>query len=315
MKKLWVAEAKGRHGITLYFDRKDDLWKSLSFEPNHEHNTQTEEGLKLALEQYKCGQPVEAKMISGGYFPRIWRGSMTPPPHKLGAAATGQWVSNVRTTRMLYSKLGPLFAAIEPNADQDATYGLLQREILILACTEVESAWKTVLVQNNALPKGKYWNTQDYVRLLPTMRLDEWAVSLSSHHAYRVISPFSSWDPASPTSSLPWYDAYNAVKHGREDHLERATFGHAVDAVAAAFVMTVAQFGHAHLASYQTESEEAASNMHFHPDEFTIEREPYWQGIQCYLPPSNLGIERGEWLGYKEWTSVHCPELDDRSVP
>ena len=97
------------------------------------------------------------------------------------------------------------------------------------------------------------------------------------------------------------------MKHGREENLRKATFGATVDAVAAAFVMTMAQFGPHHLATDRN-----GDATHFHPDEFSIESKPRWKGTECYIPPTNMGIERGVWLGHERWERACCPELKDR---
>lgn len=315
MKQIWVAECE--EGV-VFVEKTDTLFKVLEFGDVNDGDFEDEnvkqlEQLQDTLAYYGCGTAVETPMRSGEFFPRIWRGNLTPSPRQLGTIDTAHWVSTVRATRMLYSRLGALFAAIEPHQMQDQTYGLLQREILILACTEVESAWRTILEQNNATPKGGKpgrWSTSDYVRLLKPMRLDEWSVSLSSHHAYRHTAPFKEWDAANPTKSLLWYDAYNAVKHGREENLRQATYGATIDSVAAAFIMTVAQFGLGHLATSKD-----GENMHFHPDEFTIERQPRWDGTERYIPPTNMGIERGAWIGHERWERTWCPALDQNAKP
>ena len=195
MKQIWVAECD--EGM-LFLEKSDTFLKVLEFgdvndgDIDHE-NLKLLEQLQDTLDVYGCGPAVQTPMRSGEFYPRIWRGGRTPSPRELSPADTANLVSTVRATRMLYSKLGPLFAAVEPHEMQDLTYGLLQREIMILACTEVESAWRTVLEQSNASPRsGKpgRWSTNDYVRLLGPMRLAEWKVSLSAHHAYREIRRF-----------------------------------------------------------------------------------------------------------------------------
>ena len=57
------------------------------------------------------------------------------------------------------------------------------------------------------------------------------------------FTPFYSWDQSQATKSLPWYDAYNAVKHHREERFKLANLGHLIDAAASLHIMQSAQFG------------------------------------------------------------------------
>ncbi len=274
MKKLWVAG--GEDGRVMFIEKGEELCNFLSLD-GEIYNPRYLEALPEALTYLGCGTDVETPMISGDYFPRIYRGQYTPTPEDLGPHAVAIAVSAVRATRMLYTKLNTLFEAVEPRREpsghigapwQESTFGLLQREIIILACTEVESAWKGVLRANGDYEKQPNFTTAHYFKLLKAMRLDEWTVTLSSHHFYRPISPFKGWTNLNnaTSKSLPWYHAYNLVKHGREQNIEHATFANAVDAVAAAFIMTVAQFGPDHL----------SESRHFHPDLFSIQSVPRW---------------------------------------
>lgn len=243
------------------------------------------------------GVVVASPFYAGEFHPRIWRNQESPTP--LDAGLRGEWISSVRATRMLYARLRDLFRCIEPARTQDATFGFEQRELLMLASTEVESAWKSTLVANGASPlcgKPDRWTTVDYVRLLRPMRLAEWSVSLSSHPDYGLLAPFAGWNSAAATTSLPWYDAYNSVKHDREKKLGLASFAAALNATAAAFVMTVAQFGDQHL-----------DGAPFHVDEFRVETAPQWDLPELYVRPlrTHMGGPE-EWLGHEKWTAKAC---------
>jgi hypothetical protein len=243
------------------------------------------------------GTVVESPFFSGEFHPRIWRGEESPK--SVDAGLGREWISTVRATRMLYARLRDVFRCIEPVKRQDSTFGHEQRELLMLASTEVESAWKSVLVANGASPRRgpDRWTTEDYVRLLVPMRLAEWSVSLSAHPDYGKIAPFASWNASKPTTSLTWYDAYNAVKHDRENELALATLGSAVDATAAAFIMTIAQFGDHHL-----------GDDYFHADEFRVESAPKWDPMEAYIRPmKSKFIEVAGWLGHEKWTAKACP--------
>jgi hypothetical protein len=134
-----------------------------------------------------------------------------------------------------------LFGVIHPDPANFNAYGAESRNLLILCCTEVEAQWKGVLKANgyaNSRP-----NTTDYVKLLRPMLLDEYEVTLPLYPWLTPIKPFHGWNPALPTQSLPWYDAYNAVKHDRENEFSRATLGHVITALCAIAAMVPAQYG------------------------------------------------------------------------
>lgn len=130
---------------------------------------------------------------------------------------------------------------VHPTAQTFDTFGHDIRNFLILACTEVENHWRGVLITNHIVKNN--FGTQDYVKLRAAMRLDEYAVTFLSYPWLAAIKPFESWNNASPTRTLLWYDAYNGVKHNRENEFERATLRHAFEAVTACAIMVVAQFG------------------------------------------------------------------------
>ena len=90
---------------------------------------------------------------------------------------------------------------------------------------------------------GRYIKTRDYVGLANAMRLNDYAISFPDYPWIEPVAPFKDWDAGKPTETLPWYDAYNAVKHDRENKFEKATLRFAFDAVSACVVMIVAQFG------------------------------------------------------------------------
>ena len=237
---------------------------------------------KIIITEYKSGE----------FHPRIYRGDDSPKPIEAGFQS--QWIETVRSTRILYFRLREIFEFIEPNSNIDMVYSHRLRELLILACTEVESAWISILKSNGAnISKQLFWSTKDYIKLLQPLRLNEWGVNLSSQPNYPIISPFKYWYIKSPTKSLLWYNAYNSVKHGRESSLEEAMLSHVLYACAAAFIMTIAQFGKDHLAEGQI----------FHPDIFKIVNEPKWNPEECYVPPL-IGYSpstNGKWLGYEKW--------------
>jgi hypothetical protein len=117
------------------------------------------------------------------------------------------------------------------------------------------------------------------------MHLDQCAVAFSNFPWLSPISPFDGWGHTGrPSQDLEWYDAYNAVKHDRENSFERATLAHCFAAVSACFIMMVAQFG----AAADVEGDVVTGTF------FQLASAPVWELPEVYLA---VGDEHHEgWL-------------------
>ncbi|EJQ7926517.1 hypothetical protein ACQW7T_004331 [Pseudomonas aeruginosa] len=187
----------------------------------------------------------------GHYNPRVWRG--IPPKSPLDTGYNGLvrdqseyhlYMEGIHSAESLLEELTRLFRTIAPAPANDATYGHRVRELLILACTEVEASWRGIYTANCSTTKNSY-STKHYVKLKPLLRLDEWVVRLKNYPGYPELNPFKGWESVEgmTTKSLHWYDDYNAVKHNRENEFHRASFGSLIKAMAAIHVLQVAQWG------------------------------------------------------------------------
>lgn len=128
---------------------------------------------------------------------------------------------------------------VEPASSNLGSYGHEIRNLMLLACTEVETQCRGVLKANNY---SKSVPTRaDYRKLAEPMRLFGYEVSLSRFPDLPAIRPFAGW--ATGGTKLPWYDAYNAVKHNREVDFSLATLANAIDAVCGLIVIAYAQDG------------------------------------------------------------------------
>jgi hypothetical protein len=219
----------------------------------------------------------ELKLAPGEYFSRIARPS-SAHPHE----SPGYCPDNIQNQNLVSEALGQLNAlrdqmericrVVHPVISNFATYGHETRNLLILASTEAEAQWKGVLRAH----RSKAESTKDYVKLASALRLSEYRIALAFYPWLEPIEPFRNWTSTSkrPTKDLSWYDAYNAVKHDRENEFSRATLEHTIQAVAACVVMVCAQFGwgfsianRADLRSY-----------------FTMVAAPDWEPSEVYTP-------------------------------
>lgn len=167
------------------------------------------------------------------YLDQIWQA--------LGTGAQEQRAAE-QSLHLLVSALNDLFLYIEPeHAGLDA-YGPKTRELLILACTEVEDIWSRYLRRAGRPASARGFSTNDYVALLGPLHLAEYQLELVPYANAPKIRPFAGWQPAAPTQSLLWYDAYNKTKHDRSRHLSSATLVRCVEAVAANVVLYCVRF-------------------------------------------------------------------------
>jgi hypothetical protein len=139
-----------------------------------------------------------------------------------------------------------VFRFVEPRAENLHVFGHEIRQLLVLACNEVEAQCKAVLRANGYAPRAangglRRLTMRDYFRVSQPLRLDEWRVTLAVY-PLPPISPFAEW--VGNFVQLPWYGAYNAVKHDREIAFHEATLANLIDAMSAVCVLVVAQFGH-----------------------------------------------------------------------
>ncbi len=179
----------------------------------------------------------------GTYYKRIWRPQQSNPPCPQPPVDREKLINSLVTLKILLTRLEELFETIEPRNDNMSVYGHKIREIILLACMEVESSWSAVLNENNFKTKGKFFTTKDYFKLKEPMLLDGYELKLSLYSQYPMFAPFENWNEKDPTNSLSWYSAYNKIKHDRENNLRFATLENAISSVGAACVMIGAQFG------------------------------------------------------------------------
>lgn len=208
------------------------------------------------------------------YFPRMARPGSSHPSDGPGynPASDRDLVATSRgQLNALREQLERICRVVHPTNETFGTFGHEIRNLLILACTEVEAHWKGVLKAN----RHQADSTNNYVKLSEAMKLREYAISFPYYPWLRPIKPFDGWGlGTSPTKDLEWYDAYNAVKHDRETEFGKAKLQHAFSAVAGCVVMICAQFGWA----FALRDVESISSF------FELDQFPQWQPSNVYTP-------------------------------
>ncbi len=233
------------------------------------------------------GQFVEMLRRPGEYYPRMARplALMVQPQLWLpGFSADRGYIAGAQSQlTSLTHQLGAICRVVQPSTQTLQVYGHDIRNLLILAATEVEMHWRGIFAANGRAVRDL--KTKDYVKLADPLLLRDYQVSFYPFPNIDPLRPFAGWSADKSTGSLPWYAAYNGVKHNREHEFERATLEHAFEALAACVVLLIAQFGRTALTSDLSTF-------------FEIEA-PSWPLEKMYLSPENV----------PDWTAISHPGL------
>ena len=270
-----------------------------------------EEAKRMSLEKwielsFGDSQPASIEKMPGRIYKRIFRPIAIPNSGLPRGISYDEevLVSSAVSLKMLIRRMETLFETVEPVGANLKTYGHSIRELLLLACMEVESAWSAVLRDNGYSSRATF-STNDYVKLAAPMLLDAYELSLSSYSGFPSFYPFKNWDMTKPTQSLDWYDAYNKTKHDRETYLSLATLENVVRAVGAVVVMFNAQFGYRPLIPGSHQFEGPVQNIFKF---VTIDMEKYEK--EFYLPEMTLDLSQPEHLkaqGSLQWKAENYP--------
>ena len=234
----------------------------------------------------------ELKLPPGEYYPRMARPQVTSEVHITYHPTDSKIAespgynpdpdlefsshSRVRSTGQLHAliqELDQICRVVHPFGDNLQAYGHSIRNLLKLAFMEVEAHWKAILRANEYPRDEDKLNTNDYVKLLKVLRLDEFVVSLNYYPWLKPISPFVCWSENPATKSLSWYDAYNSTKHDRELNFQEATLRRALAAITGCFVMLSAQYGLA----FAVQGKRAEREF------FRLIRAPTWHPSEYYV--------------------------------
>ena len=143
---------------------------------------------------------------------------------------------------LLIQRLDELLLFVEPTTQSLSAYSHKARELLILACTEVEAQWKYYLRRGGLIKQ--VFTTNDYIALRGPLHLEEYEISLPRYKEVPPIRPFLGWSTVpGPTQTLPWYDAYNKTKHDSKEHFPAANVLACLQAVTASIAMFSVRFG------------------------------------------------------------------------
>ena len=180
-----------------------------------------------------------------------------------------EYSNQLRQLEIILDDMAEVFKVVAPHYQQRSVYGHAIRNIIILACTELDARMQDILANNGVNPNRKYFEMKDYFKLKDPLKLDEYELSFYRYGDLGTFSPFSTWEN---DGQLYWYQAYNHIKHNREKHFAEAKLFNAINAIMAYAIILIAQYGYRNDLWHET----VGKIIH-------IEKEPKWDLEDFYI--------------------------------
>lgn len=152
--------------------------------------------------------------------------------------------------------LWSIFNYIEPAEKNKGVFSHELYTLLLRACTEVEANLRAILLANGKTEPVKtkangdsytiHFTMKDYREVEESSLLSKYTVELPFWRkedgtiSSLELTPFAAFQG---DDELPWYAAYNTVKHNREANFEEASLENCINAVAGILVVLYSQFG------------------------------------------------------------------------
>lgn len=170
-------------------------------------------------------------------YPHVARGEKYPTEY---LDKNGDIRVHLAAYELLKRDFRTLLEYIEPTGDNFKTYSHRTYELLLRACTEVETLAKLVF-EANQVEIGKD-NIARYSDLDGPMRLSQYVVE-TVDFTYPNFRPYEAFAGPKGNRSPDWYSAYNGVKHHRRERFRQASLGHVLKAIGGVYVLLSAQIG------------------------------------------------------------------------
>ncbi|MBO7618394.1 MAG: hypothetical protein J6T22_14505 [Bacteroidales bacterium] len=145
--------------------------------------------------------------------------------------------SMIMSARLIIDDFEHLFEYIEPHSSNENVFSHRIYELLLRTCTEVESCCKGILLANGAAAGSM----SDYKKLEQSSHLSGYTVHYSNWLPTKYMTrPFANWAIG---GKLPWYEAYNNVKHNRWKNFSSASLKNLLDAISGLLCVIHSQIG------------------------------------------------------------------------
>lgn len=234
--------------------------------------------------------------LSKPYY-RITRPGAYIPDYVTDLRYAADRIQLSRAYLSIEGELRKIFNYIEPDESNRLTFSFALYSLLLRACTEVEVNCKEIMEANGYSKRNM--GMRDYTKLEKSSKLScyqavyrNWRQDGNGSVTYKpkILTPFQSF--ASGTSPA-WYQAYNKVKHNREDNLELANLENCMNAVAAILILLYSQFGSCCIESY-------ASGQHLHWHEMGSYDNAFDADVMFDIKPLPKGT----------WAKEECYDFD-----
>lgn len=145
--------------------------------------------------------------------------------------------SMLMAAQLIIDDFERLFEFIEPHTSNETVFSHRIYELLLRTCTEVESCCKGILQANGCAAN----NMDDYKKIEQSSHLSGYTVQYTNWLPDKYITqPFATWATG---GSLPWYKAYNDVKHNRWQKFPSANLKNLLDAISGLLCIIHSQIG------------------------------------------------------------------------
>lgn len=229
---------------------------------------------RLKLDYGQCYHSIYRPILSDTLFTDFFstRQNDCPPTETykdLPINCFQEYSNQLRQLEIILDDMKDVFKVVAPRHNQFSVYGHAIRNIIILACTELDARMQSLLAKNGVEPNGNYFVMKDYFKLKEALKLNEYKLSFYRYGDLGSFSPFSTWKN---DKQLSWYQAYNHIKHNREKHLAEAKLFNAINAIMAYAIILIAQYGYRNNLWQET----VGKIIH-------IEKEPMWDLEDFYI--------------------------------
>ena len=190
---------------------------------------------KIITNAYEYPIIKKENMEIGVKYKHIWKPLMQNNIEKELDFSVQEAYRAKRDLGILIQKLQEILLFIEPSNEGLKAYSHKARELLFLACSDLECSLKKYCFEKNE-------NMKDYVKLIDYIDLTKYKLSLVGYSNPYKCCPFENWNKKEPSKSISWYYAYNQIKHNIDKNFHMATLENCIKAIAANIILFAVRY-------------------------------------------------------------------------
>lgn len=154
-----------------------------------------------------------------------------------------------RDLQLIIDDLKSIFEYVEPSDEGSSAFSYRIHALLMRTCIEIEANFRAILDANDfQLKAGNNLTIRDFRRIDVTHHLSSYEAVLPLWNGVPpTIRPFEPWRSHRGLAvkngiTLPWYQAYNASKHNRQQAFKQANLWTLIQAVSGLLIVVSSQF-------------------------------------------------------------------------